>query len=107
MAKWYIQASEYRTMLRQLTGIALVVSTSSAVAMTVDQAAKQFLMDRAYISAACNNGRKINATGMSNFKGPHYDPNFQAANLGVSLSEARVLVYGQMKAYQIACPDVW
>ena len=102
-----IQPSEYQTMLSHLMGIALVVSTSSAVAMTVDQAAKQFLMDKAYISKACNYGRTINATGMSNFKGPHYDPNYQAANLGVSLSEAKVLVYGQMKAYQIACPDVW
>ena len=93
-------------MIRHLMAIGPVVNTSSAVAMTVDQAARQFLMDRAYISQAWNNGRTTNATGMSNFKGPHYDPNYQAANLGVPLSEARVLVYGQMKAYQIACPNV-
>jgi hypothetical protein len=96
-----------QAMRRLMIATALVISTSSAAAMTVDEAARQYLMDKAYMGTACNNGRAINARGLSNFLGPHFDPNYQSVSLGISLSEARVLVYGQIKAYQIACPDVW
>ena len=85
------------------------LSESQAKAQsTVQEAAQEFLSDKAYISQACANGRYINKyIGISNFLGNTWDPEYWSVTQGISMHQARILVYGQKLAYQIACPEVW